>query len=251
MDDSEVDNFFNKLNNTIKKIEEATTTIEEATTEILNDKEAKEIHDDVVMLYKDHIAVFHYLFLKYQDTAIQKVNIFNEINQKMLDYCKLYVTLDILLTALESTINKVENELITEQRGSIKSSIETNKYVLSCKYFVNELFKSSNNIKTTNNNLYIISSSKYEKEIMNYQEISTDNLNTTKDNLKIYGFNVNGGRKKPTKPKPKGKHDDMTMKDIKELCKANQIKLSRVVEGKRVAYKKKELITKLKRKKLV
>jgi hypothetical protein len=41
------------------------------------------------------------------------------------------------------------------------------------------------------------------------------------------------------------------MKDIKELCKANQIKLSRVVEGKRVAYKKKELITKLKRKKLL
>jgi hypothetical protein len=43
----------------------------------------------------------------------------------------------------------------------------------------------------------------------------------------------------------------MTMKDIKELCKANQIKLSKVVDGKRVVYKKKELITKLKRKKLL
>jgi hypothetical protein len=41
------------------------------------------------------------------------------------------------------------------------------------------------------------------------------------------------------------------MKDIKELCKANQIKLSRVVEGKHVVYNKKELITKLKRKKLL
>jgi hypothetical protein len=43
----------------------------------------------------------------------------------------------------------------------------------------------------------------------------------------------------------------MTMKDIKELCKANQIKLSKVVDGKRVVYKKKELITRLKRKKLL
>jgi hypothetical protein len=37
---------------------------------------------------------------------------------------------------------------------------------------------------------------------------------------------------------------------IKELCKANQIKLSRIIDGKRVVYKMKELITKLKRKKI-
>ena len=48
-----------------------------------------------------------------------------------------------------------------------------------------------------------------------------------------------------------GRYREMNMKDIKELCKANQIKLSRVVDGKRVAYKKKELMTKLKRKKLL
>ena len=47
------------------------------------------------------------------------------------------------------------------------------------------------------------------------------------------------------------KHTDMTMKDIKELCKANQIKLSKVVDDKRVCYKKKELLTKLKRKKVI
>jgi hypothetical protein len=40
------------------------------------------------------------------------------------------------------------------------------------------------------------------------------------------------------------------LKAIKELCKANQIKLSRIIDGKRVAYKKSELITKLKRKKI-
>ena len=66
---------------------------------------------------------------------------------------------------------------------------------------------------------------------------------------KIANAKPSDGHKKPTKPKPK--HDDMTMKDIKELCKANQIKLSRVVEGKHVVYNKKELITKLKRKKLL
>jgi hypothetical protein len=47
------------------------------------------------------------------------------------------------------------------------------------------------------------------------------------------------------------KHTDMKMKDIKELCKANQIKLSRVIDDKRVCYKKKELLTKLKRKKVI
>lgn len=43
----------------------------------------------------------------------------------------------------------------------------------------------------------------------------------------------------------------MTMKDIREVCKDNQIKLSRVVNDKRVVYKKKELLTKLKRKKVI
>jgi hypothetical protein len=55
---------------------------------------------------------------------------------------------------------------------------------------------------------------------------------------------------KPT-PKPKAKHDDMNMKDVKDLCKANQIKLSKVVNEKRVRFTKKELLTKLKRKKLI
>jgi hypothetical protein len=45
--------------------------------------------------------------------------------------------------------------------------------------------------------------------------------------------------------------DTMTMKEIRQLCKDNQIKLSRVVNDKRVVYKKKELLTKLKRKKVV
>jgi len=59
-------------------------------------------------------------------------------------------------------------------------------------------------------------------------------------------------RNKPkTKSKPKAKPDDMNMKDVKDLCKANQIKLSKVVNEKRVRFTKKELLTKLKRKKLI
>lgn len=68
------------------------------------------------------------------------------------------------------------------------------------------------------------------------------------DDEYLRGFNYGGGSRR-NKASPK--HDEMTMKDIKEMCKANEIKLSKVVEGKRVAFKKKELITKLKRKKLL
>jgi len=60
-------------------------------------------------------------------------------------------------------------------------------------------------------------------------------------------YSRNGGGRRRNQPK----HTDMTMKDIKELCKANQIKLSRVIDDKRVCYKKKELLTKLKRKKII
>jgi len=73
------------------------------------------------------------------------------------------------------------------------------------------------------------------------------------DDIEDDDYQDGGSRRNKATPKSKAKptHEDMTMKDIKELCKANQIKLSKVVEGKRVVYKKKELITKLKRKKLL
>ena len=54
-----------------------------------------------------------------------------------------------------------------------------------------------------------------------------------------------GGRRNSSK------HTDISMKYIKSLCKANQIKLSTTINDKRVTYTKKELITKLKRKKLL
>jgi hypothetical protein len=61
-----------------------------------------------------------------------------------------------------------------------------------------------------------------------------------------------GGRRKPTAKKPKkSNHADMNMKDIRMLCKSNQIKLSTTKDGVRIIYKKKELITKLKRRKIL
>ena len=70
---------------------------------------------------------------------------------------------------------------------------------------------------------------------------------------------IDGGRrnptKKPTDPKKKptklNRGADMNMKDIRGLCKVNQIKLSKTKDGVRVIYTKKELITKLKRKKIL
>jgi hypothetical protein len=94
-----------------------------------------------------------------------------------------------------------------------------------------------------------------------YLEKLRSNIIYTNLETKFKGIKSGGSRRnkatpksntKPkAKPKAKPKHEDMTMKDIKELCKVNQIKLSKVVEGERVIYKKKELITKLKRKKLL
>jgi copper homeostasis protein CutC len=93
----------------------------------------------------------------------------------------------------------------------------------------------------------------YLKNILKHNNIGTETMITKIDNannlneLKDIGDNIAN----TIKIMEGGRHREMNLKDIKELCKANQIKLSRVVDGKRVAYKKKELMTKLKRKKLL
>jgi hypothetical protein len=60
-----------------------------------------------------------------------------------------------------------------------------------------------------------------------------------------------GRRKSPKKPTKLNRGADMNMKDIRGLCKDNQIKLSKTKDGVRVIYTKKELIKKLKRKKIL
>lgn len=69
-----------------------------------------------------------------------------------------------------------------------------------------------------------------------------------KDIDKSIAYLTGGRRRNKSK---RNMDTDMNMKDIKNLCKKNQIKLSKVVNDKRIVYKKKELITKLKRKKLI
>ena len=99
--------------------------------------------------------------------------------------------------------------------------------------------------------------SRFEDLRKNNYYIEFKNKKGYKDDEKITYAGGNRRNKakpkaKPTpKPTPKAKHDDMNMKDIKDLCKANQIKLSKVVNEKRVRFTKKELLTKLKRKKLI
>jgi hypothetical protein len=80
---------------------------------------------------------------------------------------------------------------------------------------------------TNTNNLFLIN-----KNISKKTDINKNNYNMNGRGHYNYSNNIN-------------------MKNIKELCKANQIKLSRVVNNKRVAYAKKELLTKLKKKKII
>jgi hypothetical protein len=78
-----------------------------------------------------------------------------------------------------------------------------------------------------------------------------NNTKVTKEEFQIKKDSFEAALKKLETETDGGRRREMNLKDIKEICKANQIKLSRVVDGKRVAYKKKELMTKLKRKKLL
>jgi hypothetical protein len=88
---------------------------------------------------------------------------------------------------------------------------------------------------------------KRNKENEKYKNYSLNEYSNNSDKYKIKTniYNTNAGRLNNLM------NTDMIMKDIRELCKANQIKLSRIVNDKRVIYTKKELITKLKRKKII
>jgi len=97
---------------------------------------------------------------------------------------------------------------------------------------------------------------KYKKLVLFVNRDNTIDVGTLHNEMTDITFG--GRRKSPKKPtnlsvgsRIKSKHADMNMKDIKRLCKANQIKLSKTKDGIRVIYTKKELITKLKRKKIL
>jgi hypothetical protein len=164
---------------------------------------------------------------------------------------------------------------IEEEKNEVKKQIYDTVYDVSNIYenYINIKFKIIDGLFKEINTKYIIDDAKFHRGYLhelalNLNPNSTElykRRNTSeeiKDNIEYFLksqyliklfpnmilVNAAGGSKKLTKQKPKGKHDDLKMKDIKELCKANKIKLSKVVKGKNVAYKKKELLTKLKKK---
>ena len=141
-------------------------------------------------------------------------------------------------------INKKIDELITKQTviNNVINTFEENDIdaILSYLKFV------SDSIKIENPELYnahIYNTELYNAHINNgipYNAMSPHTQRAAFGSVSNRGGNLN-----------KSKHPDMSMKDIKDLCKANQIKLSKTLNNSRVVYTKKELITKLKRKKLL
>jgi len=134
---------------------------------------------------------------------------------------------------------------------SIRDDIDTfksfvNNFIGICNIFVNYMVDGIDtiDIKKIELQKVIERFRKLKEDQYLIDEILKDNIN---EKLK-----KSGGRRKPTtKKSKKSNHADMNMKDIRRLCKANQIKLSTTKDGVRIIYKKKELITKLKRKKIL
>lgn len=177
------------------------------------------------------------------------------------------------ITELNEVLSKISSAEFNTQTDAFKENIDINSrddYIIwqrnhniriqSLQRFSEILLNLRDNMKSIYNKLI----SDYDKMNNNtMRPLYTDNdiSNLNRDQFtQIYNFynsqvvpQINmanqaiqfGGRSN------KSNHSEMNMKDIKELCKANQIKLSKVVNDKRVVYKKKELITKLKRKKLI
>jgi hypothetical protein len=123
----------------------------------------------------------------------------------------------------KANIPSLKNELIKADEAEVRRIVNLSKQVP---------------IPRHSDLLRVISKSKRDAQIQ---------LHDDKYKKLVEEMEFGGGRRNPTK----SKHADMNMKDIKRLCKANQIKLSKTKDGIRVIYTKKELITKLKRKKIL
>jgi len=130
----------------------------------------------------------------------------------------------------EAVINRLFNtkfgNVAKDMKQLFKENLEKQQEE-DIKKLLQSIRRNYTDINTNKNNLYLID-----------QKISKIPLDTIN-----YNKNMNGGHYNYS--------NNTNMKNIKELCKANQIKLSRVVNGMRVVYTKKELITKLKKKKII
>jgi hypothetical protein len=151
----------------------------------------------------------------------------NDNYTDLLEKQILSITKLSLPNELSGMITKKLKEVVFEERrqemekleGRIEKDLETYKESYGWEIINNKYQR----IKAERDLIKMI---KFEKEL---------------EYWKLYvSYNMDGGY-----------HKEMNMKNIKELCKTNQIKLSKVVNNKRVAYAKKELLTKLKKKKII
>jgi hypothetical protein len=216
--------------------------IENAINIIETLKEAIKKAIDIINTLKEAINIIETL-----KEAIKKaIDIINTLKEAIN-------IIETLKEAIEEEIKEAIKEAIVLGPGTTEYDIETK--ILMLYVIDNNEIPSNIDDKYGVNVFYDENDVNKDKDAY-LQELRSKTLYTNLEK-EFKGTDGGGSRrnkatpKSKPKPKAKPKHEDMTMKDIKELCKVNQIKLSKVVEGERVVYKKKELITKLKRKKLL
>ena len=143
---------------------------------------------------------------------------------------------------MESPWNTNEKGTLSEEMNEVRKNINIinqqiidgirdNEEKLAYINYWNVMSLFVNNIKYTPENLTLLI------------KVYSDMIGLAK-NKNITITSISGGRRRNNST-----NTDMKMKDVKILCKKNQIKLSTTVNDKRVVYTKKDLITKLKRKK--
>jgi hypothetical protein len=126
----------------------------------------------------------------------------------------------------DDVINELYNKKFGELSQDIKEIIDQKELEKLQKHIEIDLeayktYKLWNNI---NNKYQQIKADKDLRKMINFKK---EDLQDWKDNV-VYNYNMDGGY-----------HTEMNIKDIKYMCKANQIKLSKVVNGTRIVYKKK------------
>jgi len=181
---------------------------------------------------------------------------YNDYKEHIYDYNEYFKNLLTIMKNdknYENTIGIYEDAFETAFKlGPQRKEEEMNEKIFILAILDEDLLEMENNIDGNYGVGYYYKTTDEEQiDIENIRRLLQEaKMHDNHDEYKDY---FGGSRRNKATPKSKAKpnHEDMTMKDIKELCKANLIKLSKVVEGKRVVYKKKELITKLKRKKLL
>lgn len=195
-------------------------------------------------------------------------NLINAVDTNILKSNKILEIFELQLDRIEQSIpndstQDIYDQLITDNSNTLKEIIHVidafYKWII---YFIGiyDIDESRNLYKGIAGKMINIKN--YIKEFKNIIDTIYDRQQYLLG--KVPGIpkkqtikRLTGGRrntaKKPTAKKPTklNRGADMNMKDIRGLCKVNQIKLSKTKDGVRVIYTKKELITKLKRKKIL